>query len=69
MNEKLALQVWNLANQFVGKTLSAPHDFDTRQLINESKENAKTHEWLYHCTTTDGLLGILRSKEFWLQRF
>lgn len=62
----IILKAYNLANSLVGKTISAPHDFDVRKIANESKGKANAHEWLYHCTNTDGLLGILKSKEFWL---
>lgn len=66
MDEKFVENVWNWANQFVGKTITAPNDFDVRRLATASKEKAKEYEWLYHCTNMDGLLGILKSKEFWL---
>lgn len=66
MIEKMAEQALAFANQFVGKTIHAENDFDGRQFVAKSKEAAASHEWLYHCTNTDGLLGILKSREFWL---
>ena len=39
---------------------------DNLQFIQKSKELAKTHEWLYHCTKTDALKNILKNREFWL---
>lgn len=64
--EEYAKRAWEFANQFVGKTIHAENDFDARRLASESRNNAKKHEWLYHCTNTAGLLGILNSREFWL---
>lgn len=66
MIEKMAQQAWTFANQFIGKTIHAENDFDGRQFAAEAKAAAASYEWLYHCTNTDGLLGILRSREFWL---
>ena len=66
MNEKYIESVWAFANSFVGKTIHAENDFDAREFAKESRQNAETHEWLYHCTNTAGLLGILSSREFWL---
>ena len=66
MDEKYLTKVWELANKFVGKTIHAEHDFDARQFAEQSRQNAASHEWLYHCTDTAGLIGILRLKEFWL---
>lgn len=66
MDEKYLTRVWEFANQFVGKTIHADNDFDARQFAKESRQNAENHEWLYHCTNTTGLLGILNSREFWL---
>lgn len=36
------------------------------QFVRNSKELAKTHEWLYHCTTASALRSILKNREFWL---
>lgn len=66
MNEKYIESAWAFANSFVGKTIHAENDFDAREFAKESRRNAETHEWLYHCTNTAGLLGILSSREFWL---
>lgn len=66
MNDKYIQNAWKFANSFVGKTIHAENDFDCRQFAKDSRRNAESHEWLYHCTNTVGLLGILRSREFWL---
>ena len=66
MDNRYINEVWEMANQLVGKTFSLPDDYDARNFIKESKEKAKEHEWLYHCTDMAGVLGILKSKELWL---
>lgn len=66
MDEIFVSKVSKFASQLVGKTISLPIDYENRKLANESRENARKHEWLYHCTNTAGLLGMLHSKEFWL---
>ena len=66
MIDEYAKRAWDFANQFVGKTIHAENDFDARQFAEESRQKAKSYEWLYHCTNTAGLLGILSSREFWL---
>ncbi len=66
MENAMAQKVWEFANQFVGATICAENDSECRQLTAESRHKASQHEWLYHCTTADGVLSILKSNEFWL---
>lgn len=49
-----------------GKTISVGNAVDNLHFIQESKELAQSHEWLYHCTTAPALKSILMNKEFWL---
>ncbi len=37
-----------------------------RQFISDSRTGAEKYEWLFHCTHKDALLGIIRSRQFWL---
>lgn len=67
MDDRFMKQAWAFANQFVGKTIRAENDFDGRKFAAEARGKAYSHDWLYHCTSTDGLLGILKSREFWLK--
>lgn len=39
---------------------------DNLQFIQKSKDLAKSHEWLYHCTSAKALKSILKNREFWL---
>ena len=66
MDNKYIEKIWESVKQLEGKTISLPNEFDVKTLVNESKENAQKHEWIYHCTSSDSLLGILKSREFWL---
>ena len=66
MDNHIVASVLAFANQLVGKTIRAENDFDGRLFAAKSRENAAKYEWLYHCTNTSGLLGILKSREFWL---
>jgi len=39
---------------------------DNLNFIENAKYNAKQHEYLFHCTSMDVLLSIIKNKEFWL---
>lgn len=44
----------------------APEAAENLQFIAKSVEAANAHEWLYHCTSVDALLNIIKSHEMWL---
>lgn len=48
--------------QLEGSTLSVPNN----NILTKSKQEAKQYEKLYHCTKADGLLSIIKKREFWL---
>ena len=50
----------------IGRGISAPTMMDNIHFVEESKQKAATHEWLYHCTTANALLSILNNREIWL---
>jgi hypothetical protein len=45
---------------------SIEHSSDNLALIHKSKSEASAHEWVYHCTSSNALLSIIRNREFWL---
>lgn len=51
---------------FEGIEVSTDNAVENLRFIQKSKELAKTHDWLYHCTTTAALKSIVRNREFWL---
>lgn len=51
---------------FEGSEIFVDNMLKNLQFIHESRERAKTHEWLYHCTTAAALESILKNREFWL---
>ena len=52
---------------FVGTSIGAGETKRNLNFIKESKDNAKKHEWLFHCTTESSFFSIIKSKEFWLR--
>ena len=50
---------------FEGTKISLPDVESAHNLIGKSKEHAKRHQWLYHCTNATALRSIIRSREFW----
>lgn len=52
--------------QLVGAKVESSKLSENNRFIYESKEAAKSHEWLYQCTTMEALKSILKSKEIWL---
>lgn len=49
-----------------GIEVSTDNAVENLWFIQKSKELAKTHDWLYHCTTAAALKSIVRNREFWL---
>ena len=49
--------------QLVGAKVESSKLSENNRFIYESKEAAKSHEWLYQCTTMEALKSILKSKE------
>ena len=39
---------------------------DVLSIIAKSKSDAKSYQLLYHCTTTENFISIMKSREFWL---
>lgn len=46
--------------------ITVPESTENLHFVNESKAAAKTHEWLYHCTSVKSLISIINSREMWL---
>jgi hypothetical protein len=57
---------WAFAKSLEGKVVSSDGMTENLDFIRESKSLAKTHDWLYHCTTAAALKSILKNREFWL---
>jgi hypothetical protein len=57
---------WAFAKSLEGTVVSSDCMKDNLKFIGESKSSAKTHDWLYHCTTAAALKSILKNREFWL---
>lgn len=49
-----------------GSIISIPRLGEYRDIIKKSKEDARQYEFLYHCTSIEGLKGMLKSNAFWL---
>lgn len=49
-----------------GSIISIPKFGEYKEIIKKSKEDAKKYEYLYHCTSIEGLKGMLNSNSFWL---
>ena len=39
---------------------------DLMELAQKSRSDAKKYEWLYHCTTKDAFISMIRTHEMWL---
>ncbi len=59
-------EIWKAAKSLEGTVIDNDDMAENLQFIRKSKELAKTHEWLYHCTTVSALKSILKNREFWL---
>lgn len=66
MDEQQIETIWNFAKSLEGKTISTENAIDNMHFVEDSKKRAEGYDWLYHCTKADSLLGILKSREFWL---
>ena len=67
MNSEKEIELVQALEKSFGKTvISVDNAVENLHFIRKSKELAKTHDWLYHCTTSSALKSILRNREFWL---
>lgn len=67
MNSEKGIELVQVLEKSFGKTvISVDNAVENLHFIRKSKELAKTHDWLYHCTTSSALKSILRNREFWL---
>ncbi|MCD7956580.1 MAG: hypothetical protein LUG93_12730 [Lachnospiraceae bacterium] len=58
--------ITTFCQQLVGTSVSASNMTENIRFIDDSKRQAATYEWLYHCTTSEALKSILVNREFWL---
>lgn len=65
-NQKELEGVWEATKSLEGTVIYGNNIAENLQFIHKSKELAKKHEWLYHCTTVSALKSILKNREFWL---
>ena len=65
-NQKELEEVWEATKSLEGTVIYGNNIAENLQFIHKSKELAKKHEWLYHCTTVSALKSILKNREFWL---
>ena len=49
-----------------GSVITIPRLNEYRDIIRKSKAAAKEYQYLYHCTSIEGLKGMLNSNSFWL---
>ncbi|MBQ4522512.1 MAG: hypothetical protein IJA10_06115 [Lachnospiraceae bacterium] len=49
-----------------GSVISIPKLSEYRDVIRKSKEAAREYQYLYHCTSIEGLKGMINSHSFWL---
>ena len=54
--------IWNYFKQLEGSVLSVPDN----DILNSSKQEAKEYNKLFHCTSAEALLSIIKYREFWL---
>jgi hypothetical protein len=64
--QKHAEATWAFVKSLEGTVVFSDGMVDNLNFISESKRLAKTHDWLYHCTTAGALKSILKNREFWL---
>lgn len=50
----------------IGSRISVPMASENMNLISQSKKEAKRYEWLYHCTSIDALISMIKNREMWL---
>ncbi len=65
-NRNKIKEIWKAAKSLEGTVIYNDNMAENLQFVRNSKELAKTHEWLYHCTTVSALRSILKNREFWL---
>ena len=54
--------IWNYFKQLEGSVLSVQDN----DILNSSKQEAKEYNKLFHCTSAEALLSIIKYREFWL---
>lgn len=67
LTEEQLISFWKSIKALEGTTVCAPEAMSNLHFLKESKENARKHDWLYHCTNEDALYNIIQTKEFWLR--
>lgn len=50
----------------VNGDIICPESMNMLRLIEKSKNEAMKYEWLFHCTKSENLLSIIKSRTFWL---
>ena len=66
MDEKNLQEISFTLPGLIGRGISAPTMIENLHFVQESKRLAASHDWLYHCTTSDALINMIKSKEMWL---
>ena len=46
--------------------ITAPIALEDMEFVKKSKQEADKYDWLYHCTTVEAMLNMIKSKEVWL---
>ena len=60
-NRNKIKEIWKAAKSLKGTVIYNDNMAENLQFVRNSKELAKTHEWLYHCTTVSAFRSMLKN--------
>lgn len=66
MNESKKTNEWRDFQEIDENIVFQSDIVEKMMFIEDSKKLAREHEWLFHCTSDENLLSILKKREFWL---